>query len=220
MDDHPSQATATSAAAESSEYTHDLTSISAHSPVVPQVADQSHPDIHPKAHDAVATEDTTANPAHQSEVRQRLQLSQNRLLSLDLLRGLAIFVMITVNAQIGDTVFPILGEYCKDQDDDDAVDLTSSLYGTEGETSPEETVDSPKISSYGPSNMCPRCHLYFCRLEHPEWIGFSVAGTLILFQESTIAPSRPSPTLVILPEYIFNVCLRWCSIMTNPVDLP
>ncbi|KAF9207180.1 hypothetical protein BGZ49_001034 [Haplosporangium sp. Z 27] len=40
--------------------------------------------------------------------KKRLVLSPNRLFSLDLLRGLAIFIMITVNAQIGDNAFPIL----------------------------------------------------------------------------------------------------------------
>ncbi|KAF9389418.1 hypothetical protein BGX21_000095 [Mortierella sp. AD011] len=39
--------------------------------------------------------------------KKRLQLSSNRLFSLDLLRGLAIFIMITVNAQM-DGAFPIL----------------------------------------------------------------------------------------------------------------
>ncbi|KAG0369869.1 hypothetical protein BC939DRAFT_497196 [Gamsiella multidivaricata] len=47
-------------------------------------------------------------PSSKSGIKQRLQLSQNRLLSLDLLRGLAILIMIVCNAQIGDTVFFIL----------------------------------------------------------------------------------------------------------------
>ncbi|KAG0280839.1 hypothetical protein BGZ96_001413 [Linnemannia gamsii] len=72
----------------------------------------------PETHDA-----TAATPAPRAGLKSRLQLSANRLLSLDLLRGLAILVMITCNAQmdgafwilshpewigftIADTVFP------------------------------------------------------------------------------------------------------------------
>ncbi|KAK3828231.1 MAG: hypothetical protein J3Q66DRAFT_394535 [Benniella sp.] len=50
----------------------------------------------------------TASPQPATATKRRLQLSSNRLLSLDLLRGLAILLMITCNAQVGDSVFPIL----------------------------------------------------------------------------------------------------------------
>ncbi|KAF8927752.1 hypothetical protein EDD21DRAFT_406269 [Dissophora ornata] len=50
----------------------------------------------------------TASPLPGTGVRRHLQLSQNRLLSLDLLRGLAILLMITCNAQMGDNAFFIL----------------------------------------------------------------------------------------------------------------
>ncbi|KAG0271194.1 hypothetical protein BGZ95_001038 [Linnemannia exigua] len=46
--------------------------------------------------------------ARAGALKSRLALSANRLLSLDLLRGLAILVMITCNAQMGDNAFWIL----------------------------------------------------------------------------------------------------------------
>ncbi|KAF9579218.1 hypothetical protein BGW38_004613 [Lunasporangiospora selenospora] len=63
--------------------------------------------------DATQTHDstTTADPetgAPASGFKRRLQLPSNRLLSLDLLRGLAILLMITSNSQMGDSPFPIL----------------------------------------------------------------------------------------------------------------
>ncbi|KAF9187354.1 hypothetical protein BGZ50_001996 [Haplosporangium sp. Z 11] len=51
---------------------------------------------------------TTPDPAPVSGLKKRLQLSSNRLLSLDLLRGLAILLMITCNSQAGDETFPVL----------------------------------------------------------------------------------------------------------------
>ncbi|KAF9938484.1 hypothetical protein BGZ67_010787 [Mortierella alpina] len=52
--------------------------------------------------------DASSSAPKPSPKKKRLQLSANRLLSLDLLRGLAILVMITCNAQMGDAVFYIL----------------------------------------------------------------------------------------------------------------
>ncbi|KAG9320290.1 hypothetical protein KVV02_005908 [Mortierella alpina] len=52
--------------------------------------------------------DASSSTPKPSPKKKRLQLSANRLLSLDLLRGLAILVMITCNAQMGDAVFYIL----------------------------------------------------------------------------------------------------------------
>ncbi|KAF9948738.1 hypothetical protein BGZ72_009378 [Mortierella alpina] len=52
--------------------------------------------------------DASSSAPKPAPKRKRLQLSANRLLSLDLLRGLAILVMITCNAQAGDAVFYIL----------------------------------------------------------------------------------------------------------------
>ncbi|KAF9093679.1 hypothetical protein BGX23_003021 [Mortierella sp. AD031] len=54
-----------------------------------------------------APDDASLVPA-QGRLKGRLQLSANRLLSLDLLRGLAILLMITCNAQMGDQAFWIL----------------------------------------------------------------------------------------------------------------
>ncbi|KAG0216802.1 hypothetical protein B0O80DRAFT_493590 [Mortierella sp. GBAus27b] len=54
------------------------------------------------------TDDKNSNPETVTAPKRRLQLSTNRLLSLDLLRGLAILLMITCNAQTGDDVFPIM----------------------------------------------------------------------------------------------------------------
>ncbi|KAF8930984.1 hypothetical protein BGZ47_000289 [Haplosporangium gracile] len=55
------------------------------------------------AHDAIAAPTPRAGG-----LKSRLQLSANRLLSLDLLRGLAILIMITCNAQMGDNAFWIV----------------------------------------------------------------------------------------------------------------
>ncbi|KAG0342410.1 hypothetical protein BG004_005684 [Podila humilis] len=60
------------------------------------------PDIPVEQHDQI---EPTVAPAPS---RKRFVLSSNRLLSLDLLRGLAIFLMITCNSQSGSEVFDIL----------------------------------------------------------------------------------------------------------------
>ncbi|KAF9136625.1 hypothetical protein BG015_003067 [Linnemannia schmuckeri] len=65
--------------------------------------DAALPALPEPAHDAVA-----ARAPRAGGLKSRLQLSANRLLSLDLLRGLAILIMITCNAQMGDNAFWIL----------------------------------------------------------------------------------------------------------------
>ncbi|KAF9901412.1 hypothetical protein EC991_006187 [Linnemannia zychae] len=63
----------------------------------------------PPAHDADPVTAPTAAPGQATGgLKSRFALSSNRLLSLDLLRGLAILVMITCNAQMGDNAFWIL----------------------------------------------------------------------------------------------------------------
>jgi hypothetical protein len=74
---------------------HDLTAITSLSPVSTA-----------GGHEHGTPEPASSQPA--AGIKRRLQLSSNRLLSLDLLRGLAILLMITCNAQVGDNVFPIL----------------------------------------------------------------------------------------------------------------
>ncbi|KAF9102185.1 Plasma membrane t-SNARE, secretory vesicle fusion [Mortierella sp. AM989] len=90
----------------------DPTVISTLSPALSTPADgPEHNDLRPTSHEV-----PSAPSSPSTGKKQRLKLSSNRLLSLDLLRGLAIFIMITVNAQMGhpdwigftiaDTVFP------------------------------------------------------------------------------------------------------------------
>ncbi|ORZ19179.1 hypothetical protein BCR41DRAFT_385805 [Lobosporangium transversale] len=113
---HPSHQVGTNAS--TTEEVQDLSKASTQSPALP--SSENHVE-HPKEIDGFATitnagttvpveSMTTSSPAanHTGGARRRLALSSNRLLSLDLLRGLAIFIMITVNAQNGPVVFPIL----------------------------------------------------------------------------------------------------------------
>lgn len=67
--------------------------------------DSALPPIPEPAHDNVAMTPRAGG------LKSRLQLSANRLLSLDLLRGLAILIMITCNAQMGDNAFWIVSKY-------------------------------------------------------------------------------------------------------------
>ncbi|KAG0250227.1 hypothetical protein BG011_008566 [Mortierella polycephala] len=94
--EHPPQVTGT-------ENRQDPASISALSPVSSDTAVVK--DVAPVS---AAPPATTSDPAPVSGIKKRLQLSSNRLLSLDLLRGLAILLMITCNSQAGDEPFPIL----------------------------------------------------------------------------------------------------------------
>jgi len=61
-----------------------------------------------KGDDHLSTFDTPVAAPVRTRLSNRLKLSSNRLLSLDLLRGLAILLMITCNAQAGDNPFFIM----------------------------------------------------------------------------------------------------------------
>lgn len=76
------------------------------SPISTNTAVQKDVALLPETHEVTAE----SPPAPRAGLKGRLQLSANRLLSLDLLRGLAILVMITCNAQM-DGAFWILCEF-------------------------------------------------------------------------------------------------------------
>ncbi|KAG0207003.1 hypothetical protein BGX28_001653 [Mortierella sp. GBA30] len=85
----------------------DPTAIPAYSPISSNTAVANSAPEH--VSDAIAQAPDESAPATKPSInKKRLQLSPNRLLSLDLLRGLAILVMITCNAQMGDNAFFIL----------------------------------------------------------------------------------------------------------------
>ncbi|KAF9321880.1 hypothetical protein BG003_010136 [Podila horticola] len=84
----------------------DLTAISTLSPTtLTDGKDNPHTDDHPLP---LTPETGEEDAPRVAPVRKRFNLPSNRLLSLDLLRGLAIFLMITCNSQNGPEVFDIL----------------------------------------------------------------------------------------------------------------
>lgn len=83
----------------------DLTVISTLSP-----ATLTHNKEHVDEHPLPLTPEEEQEAPRVAPARKRFQLPSNRLLSLDLLRGLAIFLMITCNSQNGPVVFDILGK--------------------------------------------------------------------------------------------------------------
>ncbi|KAF9435432.1 hypothetical protein BGZ76_006298 [Entomortierella beljakovae] len=84
----------------------ELTVISSLSPISSIPINES--EIISSGHESSQVTSTSSSPGAGAGEKKFLKLSSNRLLSLDLLRGLAIFVMITVNCQMGDKAFPIL----------------------------------------------------------------------------------------------------------------
>ncbi|KAF9209872.1 hypothetical protein BGZ59_009922 [Podila verticillata] len=81
----------------------DLTVISTLSPTT-----LTHKTDHVDEHPLSLTPEEEQEAPKVAPARKRFQLPSNRLLSLDLLRGLAIFLMITCNSQNGSEVFNIL----------------------------------------------------------------------------------------------------------------